>query len=79
MKKTNKDNNKKVGLLPFNPPTLTPIDILHQVENYKEIESSIAEIDVLIVNGGGYFNHLWNNSLWRNDMLKKDYCSHISS
>src|SRR5690606_14683010 len=31
----------------------------------------IDRIDVLVVNGGGYFNHLWNNSLWRSDMLKK--------
>ncbi|SFM25710.1 Polysaccharide pyruvyl transferase [Gracilibacillus orientalis] len=69
--KTNKDINKKVGYLPFNAPTLTPIDILHQIDNYSELESNIKEIDVLVVNGGGYFNHLWNNSLWRQDMLKK--------
>lgn len=61
----------KVGFLPFNPPTDTPLDILFRVENLEEIKNHIENIDVLLVNGGGYFNHLWNNSLWRSDMLKK--------
>jgi polysaccharide pyruvyl transferase WcaK-like protein len=61
----------KVGFLPFNSPTDTPLDILYRVENLEEIKREINEIDVLVVNGGGYFNHLWNNSLWRSDMLKK--------
>lgn len=61
----------KVGFLPFNSPTDTPIDILYRVENIEEIRDAISKIDIMIVNGGGYFNHLWNNSLWRSDMLKK--------
>jgi polysaccharide pyruvyl transferase WcaK-like protein len=61
----------KVGFLPFNPPTETPLDILYRVDNLDEIKKHIDNIDVLLVNGGGYFNHLWNNSLWRSDMLKK--------
>lgn len=67
------ENSKssKVGYLPFNLPTDTPIDILYRIENLEEIRQAISEIDILIVNGGGYFNHLWNNSLWRSDMLKK--------
>lgn len=62
---------KKVGFLPFKPPTDTPIDILYRIENIDEIRDYIDSIDVLVVNGGGYFNHLWNNSIWRSDMLKK--------
>lgn len=38
----------------------TPIDILHNLENYDEIVSKIRDIDVLVVNGGGYFNSLWS-------------------
>ncbi len=64
-------NKPKVGYQPFNPPTDTPLDILYRVENLEEIRSYIDDVDILVVNGGGYFNHLWNNSLWRSDMLKK--------
>lgn len=68
---SNKGHRVKVGFQPFNPPTDTPLDILFRIENLDEIQVAIRDIDVLIVNGGGYFNHLWNNSLWRSDMLKK--------
>lgn len=61
----------KVGFLPFNYPTDTPLDILYRVENIEEIRDEVNKIDIMIVNGGGYFNHLWNNSLWRSDMLRK--------
>lgn len=61
----------KVGFYPFNSPTDTPLDILLRIANIDEVRAHIRDIDVLIVNGGGYFNHLWNNSLWRSDMLKK--------
>ena len=39
---------------------LTPIDILHNLLNYDEIASVMSNLDVLIVNGGGYFNSLWS-------------------
>ena len=39
---------------------LTPIDILHNLSNYDEIASALSELDVLVVNGGGYFNSLWS-------------------
>ncbi|QSX05295.1 polysaccharide pyruvyl transferase family protein [Sedimentibacter sp. zth1] len=64
-------NKPKVGFQPFNRPTDTPLDILYRVENLEEIREYVDNIDMLVVNGGGYFNHLWNNSLWRSDMLKK--------
>jgi polysaccharide pyruvyl transferase WcaK-like protein len=70
-KKIQEELKPKVGFLPFNSPTDTPIDILYRVENIEEIRDAISKIDIMIVNGGGYFNHLWNNSLWRSDMLKK--------
>lgn len=65
------ESKPKVGFLPFRYPTDTPLDILYRVDNLDEVGNYIDDIDVLIVNGGGYFNHLWNNSLWRSDMLKK--------
>lgn len=70
-KKIQEELKPKVGFLPFNSPTDTPIDILYRVENIDEIRDAVSKIDIMIVNGGGYFNHLWNNSLWRSDMLKK--------
>jgi len=39
---------------------LTPIDILHNLSNYDEIAFALSELDVLVVNGGGYFNSLWS-------------------
>lgn len=38
----------------------TPIEILNMISNYSELVDKIQEIDVLIVNGGGYFNSLWS-------------------
>ena len=70
-KEIHEELKSKVGFLPYNPPTDTPIDILYRIENIDEIRDAISKIDIMIVNGGGYFNHLWNNSLWRSDMLKK--------
>ena len=61
----------KVGYLPFNFPTVTPIDVMYNIKNIDELKKKISEIDLLLVNGGGYFNHLWNNSLWRSSMLQK--------
>lgn len=70
-KREEHDIKPKVSFLAFNPPTDTPIDILYRVENIEEIREAISKIDIMLVSGGGYFNHLWNNSLWRSDMLKK--------
>ncbi|HHX70951.1 MAG TPA: polysaccharide pyruvyl transferase family protein [Gallicola sp.] len=39
---------------------LTPIDILHNLSNHDEISFVIKNLDVLVVNGGGYFNSLWS-------------------
>lgn len=49
---------------------LTPIDILHNLSNYNELVSSIKEIDVLIVNGGGYINSLWSMPHRINKLIK---------
>ena len=38
----------------------TPIELLNKVQNYQELVNIIEEVDVLIVNGGGYFNGLWS-------------------
>ncbi|WP_391207668.1 polysaccharide pyruvyl transferase family protein [Psychrobacillus sp. L4] len=43
-----------------NDYTFTPIEILSMVSNYNELLEKIKNIDVLIVNGGGYFNGLWS-------------------
>lgn len=67
----NERATQKVGFQKFRFPTYTPLDILYSVSNLKEVEDKIDKIDALIVSGGGYFNHLWNNSLWRSNMLKK--------
>ncbi|WP_298472015.1 polysaccharide pyruvyl transferase family protein [uncultured Psychrobacillus sp.] len=40
--------------------TLTPIEIQSLISNYNELVAKIKKIDVLIVNGGGYFNGLWS-------------------
>lgn len=40
--------------------TLTPVEIISMVENYNELVERLKHIDVLVVNGGGYFNGLWS-------------------
>lgn len=37
----------------------TPLEILSAVSNRDELELSIGNLDVLVVNGGGYWNELW--------------------
>lgn len=50
----------KQELLSENRNILTPIEILYMISNYDQIKEKIKDIDVLIVNGGGYFNSLWS-------------------
>ena len=38
---------------------LTPFDLLRYVNNLDEITCKLSEVDILLVNGGGYFNALW--------------------
>lgn len=38
---------------------LTPPEILRAVTNLDEIRAAVSKLDVLYVNGGGYFNSLW--------------------
>lgn len=37
----------------------TPLEILEAVTNSAELEESISTLDVMVVNGGGYWNELW--------------------
>lgn len=38
---------------------ISPIGILEGVANFEEVSNHILNLDVLIVNDGGYFNELW--------------------
>lgn len=38
----------------------TPFELISLIDNYDNVAEEIANIDVLIVNGGGYFNSLWS-------------------
>lgn len=38
----------------------TPLEIIARAKNLNEIRRYVSKIDILIVNGGGYFNHIWN-------------------
>lgn len=38
----------------------TPIEIIELIENKEEIIDNLRDVDVLIVNGGGYFNGFWS-------------------
>ena len=52
------------------PSYLTPLELLAKVENYNEIKNCISNIDILIVNGGGYFNDLWATWYRKDDLYK---------
>ena len=58
-------DGKNLLVIALENNSLNSIDILLNTENYTEILEELKTIDVLLVNGGGYFNHLWNNSIWR--------------
>ena len=66
--------NKLLSLLNLSLANVikTPIssEILANVENYKDIEATIKQSDVLIVSGGGYFNQLWFEWARRDDLFK---------
>lgn len=38
---------------------LSPIEILDGILNYQEVFKQVLSLDILVVNGGGYFNELW--------------------
>ena len=50
-------------------PIDTPIDVLSKISNLNELIDSITEIEVLVVNGGGYFNKLWHENM-QNEFFK---------
>ncbi len=39
---------------------LTPFELLDAVSNHEELTNYINNLDVLVVNGGGYFNSVWS-------------------
>lgn len=51
--------NSKYGGTIENVPS-TPVELLNEVKNYDDLVTSIKNINVLVVNGGGYFNGLWS-------------------
>ena len=48
----------------------TPLQVVNRCENYAQIKQAIAEIDVLVVSGGGYFNDLWYTWRRSDDLIK---------
>lgn len=38
---------------------LTPMEIVREIENIDEVTAAVADMDMLYINGGGYFNSLW--------------------
>jgi len=62
-------HNCKEYTIEYNNYPDTPFEILKKVRNYQEILEHIRRIDVLVVNGGGYFNHLWNAKHRRTRLL----------
>lgn len=38
----------------------TPVEIISLISNVDEIKNLLQNIDILVVCGGGYFNHIWN-------------------
>jgi len=55
------------GVLPY---YLIPLELLDMVSNDDEIKKQVAKLDVLVVNGGGYFNDLWVNWYRKDDFYK---------
>ncbi|NMB50833.1 hypothetical protein MBBA_2450 [Methanoculleus bourgensis] len=62
-------HNCKEYAIEYNNYPDTPFEILKKIRNYQEILEQISRIDVLVVNGGGYFNHLWNAKHRRTRLL----------
>lgn len=48
-------------------PVSIPIDLLNRLENGQEVYQAVAPLDILVVTGGGYFNHYWNNGERKED------------
>jgi len=40
----------------------TPIELLNLTKNVEKIKESLENVEVLVINGGGYFNGLWSMS-----------------
>lgn len=46
-----------------------PLEMLSETLNYQQIDKAVSSIDVLVVVGGGYFNHVWNAKHRRKKLL----------
>lgn len=44
----------------YNNYPYTPLEIINTITNLEVVTKEVDAIDVLVVIGGGYFNHLWN-------------------
>lgn len=48
----------------------TPLQVVNRCCNYEQIRQAVANSDVLIVSGGGYFNDLWYTWRRSDDLIK---------
>lgn len=48
----------------------TPLQVVNRCNNYDQIKQAVANSDVLIVSGGGYFNDLWYTWRRSDDLIK---------
>lgn len=44
----------------YDSRTYTPVEILRKIKNIDVLRESMSRVDILIVCGGGYFNHIWS-------------------
>ncbi len=59
---------RRIGGEANRKPAAIPIDLLNRLENSRELYLAIAPLDLLVVTGGGYFNHYWSSGDRKEDL-----------
>lgn len=60
---------RKVGMWSDKRAVPVPIELLNRLENSDQVYRAVAQLDILVVSGGGFLNEYWSCGVRRDDLI----------